>query len=71
MIYQRPIRLSWNSIFFTWGDGLLVEDADYVIANKVKHISKDIRAELVKQRWIQECFDMECWIPTKRYLLDC
>ncbi len=47
------------------------KNADYVIANKAKHISKDIRAELVKPRWIQECFDMECWISTTRYLLDC
>lgn len=45
-------------------------EADYVIANKMKLVPKDIRAEIVKPRWIQECKDMECWIPTRRYLLD-
>jgi hypothetical protein len=65
------IKLERHILYLKGRIATKAEDADYVIANKAKHISKDIRAELVKPRWIQECFDMECWIPTKRYLLDC
>lgn len=54
--------------------GTLTKDpskANYVITSQGKKLPKQINAtaEIVKDIWIQECNDLQAFIPTSRYLL--
>lgn len=54
--------------------GTLTKDpskANYVITSQGKKLPKQIiaTAEIVKDTWIQECNDLQAFIPTSRYLL--
>lgn len=52
--------------------GILTKDptrANYIITKYGKNLPKNTRAEVVKDIWIQECHDLQAFIPTTRYKL--
>ncbi|XP_055911377.1 DNA repair protein XRCC1 [Eupeodes corollae] len=53
-------------------DGILtssIEVADYLIANNPIADVGEFKGQTVTPLWILECYDLECLIPTKRYLV--
>lgn len=42
-----------------------LDGVDFIISENPLNLSTD--AEIVKARWVFECLEMECFIPTKRY----
>lgn len=52
--------------------GVLTKDpskANYIITKQGKNLPKTSGAEVVKDIWIQECHDLQAFIPTMRYKL--
>jgi len=43
--------------------------AHFVISKYGNHLPTDATGEILKDRWVYECYDMECFIPTIRYKL--
>ncbi|KAG5674603.1 hypothetical protein PVAND_004557 [Polypedilum vanderplanki] len=41
--------------------------ADYIIVKKAKSLPIKVSAEIVKEVWIRECFELQAFIPTSRY----
>lgn len=52
--------------------GVITKDpskANYIITKHGRNLPKSTDAEVVKDTWIQECFDLQAFIPTNRYQL--
>jgi len=41
--------------------------AHYIISKQGKKLPTNFKAEVVKEIWIRECFDLQAFIPTTRY----
>lgn len=46
-----------------------LSDADYVISTDKIGIDAEFKGEVVSPLWVLECSDMECRVPTRRYLV--
>lgn len=52
--------------------GIITKDpkkANYIVTKTGRNLPKNTRAEVVKDLWIQECHDLQAFIPTTRYKL--
>lgn len=52
--------------------GIVTKDpskANYIITRHGKNLPKNTNAEVVKDTWIQECHDLQAFIPITRYRL--
>lgn len=52
--------------------GIVTKDAskaNYIITRHGKNLPRNSTAEVVKDTWIQECHDLQAFIPTTRYKL--
>ncbi|CAG9798377.1 unnamed protein product [Chironomus riparius] len=43
------------------------QKAHYIISKQGKKLPTNFKAEVVKEIWIRECFDLQAFIPTTRY----
>lgn len=52
--------------------GVVTKDASkahYIITKEGKNLPKNSKAEIVKDTWVQECHELQAFIPTTRYRL--